>query len=194
MGLPNQVYSGVLELQWQTDPQERFNVDLGLGIGVHSDFKSLTGDSIRLTGHALFNLAINEDTTFRGGVVYYDRLDLKILRQLACYGTHTRRRRIDLFFPRPRISQYFTTINNYDAWWYYGAEYGGGSWTMQQDGGGKTQTDINDIRLTTGFEFGLAGAYAGENISDSLRLGWSSIGKSSFVIPPQKASTPQERL
>ena len=48
--------AGVLELQWQTDPQERFNVDLGLGIGVHSDFKTLTGDSIRLTGHALFNL------------------------------------------------------------------------------------------------------------------------------------------
>ena len=41
VGLPNQVYSGVLELQWQTDPHERFNVDLGLGIGVHSDFKSL---------------------------------------------------------------------------------------------------------------------------------------------------------
>ena len=111
VGLPNQVYSGVLELQWQTDPQERFNVDLGLGIGVHSDFKSLTGDSIRLTGHALFNLAINEDTTFRGGVVYYDRLDLKMLPAIGLLWHPHPEARIDLFFPRPRISQYFTTIN-----------------------------------------------------------------------------------
>ena len=190
VGLPNQVYSGVIELQWQTDPQERFNVDLGLGIGVHSDFKNLTGDSIRLTGHAFFNLGINEDTTFRGGVVYYDRLDLKMLPAIGLLWQPHPEARIDLFFPRPRISQYFTTINNYDAWWYYGAEYGGGSWTMQQDGGGKTQTDINDIRLTTGFEFGLA-----EQLRHGEHIGFIEAGlvfnrKVVFRDTPQKNFDP----
>ena len=155
VGLPNQVYSGVLEMQWQTDPNERFSMDIGLGIGVHSDFQTLTGDSLRLTGHALFNLGLTEDTTFRGGIVYFDRLEIKMLPAIGLFWRPDPEARIDLFFPRPRVSQYFTTINNYDVWWYYGAEIGGGSWTMRQAGGSKTQTDINDIRVTTGFEFGL---------------------------------------
>jgi len=154
-GLPNQVYSGVLEMQWQTDPQERFSLDLGVGVGVFTDFSTFTTDSIRLTGHALFNLRITEDTTFRGGVVYYDRLSLKMLPAFGLFWQPNPEARIDLFFPRPRVSQYITSLSNYDVWWYYGAEVGGGSWTMRLDSGAKTQTDMNDIRITTGFEFGL---------------------------------------
>ena len=77
--------------------------------------------------------------------------------------------RIDLFSPAPNLAV-FTTINNYDAWWYYGAEYGGGSRTMQQDGGGKTQTDINDIRLTTGLNLDWLNNFAREHIG-FIRLG-----------------------
>lgn len=155
VGLPNQAYSGVLEMQWQTDPKERFSMDLGLGVGVHTDFNTFNGDSLRLTGHALFDLGITEDTTFRGGVVYYDRLDMKMLPAFGLLWYPDPEARIELFFPRPRVSQYLTSFSNYDVWWYYGGEIGGGSWTMQQSGGVKTQTDINDVRITTGLEFGL---------------------------------------
>ena len=79
VGLPNQAYSGVLEMQWESDPQERLSFDVGVSVGVHSDFNTFSSDSIRLTGHALFNLGLTEDTTFRGGVYYYDRLELKML-------------------------------------------------------------------------------------------------------------------
>ncbi len=162
VGLPNQVYSGVLEMQWQTDPQERFNLDVGVGVGVFTDFNTFTSDSLRLTGHALFNIGITEDTTFRGGVVYYDRLDMKMLPAFGLYWQPHPEARIDLFFPKPRVSQYITSLSNYDVWWYYGAEVGGGSWTMRLDSGVKSQVDLNDIRITTGFEFGLP---------EQLRLG-----------------------
>ncbi|MBA62945.1 MAG: hypothetical protein CMJ76_11325 [Planctomycetaceae bacterium] len=155
VGLSNQVYSAVLDMQWQTDPQQRFNMDLGLGVGVYSDFNTFNSDTIRLTGHALFNLGITEDTTFRGGIVYYDRLDIKMLPAFGLLWYPHPEARIELFFPRPRVSQYLTSFSNYDVWWYYGGELGGGSWTMQQTGGIKTQTDINDIRISTGLEFGL---------------------------------------
>lgn len=171
VGLPNQVYSGVLDMQWRTDPRERFSVDLGVGVGVHTDFRTFNVDSLRLTGHALFNVGLNEETTFRGGVVYYDRLALKMLPAFGLLWHPNPEARIDLFFPRPRVSQFLTSLTNYDVWWYYGAEYGGGSWTMRQSGGTRTQTDINDIRVTTGFEFGLPA-----QLKEGEHIGFIEVG------------------
>ena len=171
VGLPNQAYSGFLEMNWQSDPQQRFNVDLGVAVGVHSDFNTFSSDSIRLTGHALFNLSITEDTTFRGGLIYYDRVDLKMLPAIGLVWQPHTEARIELFFPRPRVSQYLTSFSNYDVWWYYGGEIGGGSWTMKQGSGLKTQTDINDIRITTGLEIGLP-----EQLRIGERIGYVEAG------------------
>jgi len=160
--IPGQAYSGFLDMQWTSDPSQRFYADLGLTIGVHSDFNTLTTDSLRLTGHALANIALEENTTLKFGVMYFDRVDIKLLPAFGVFWNPHPEIRIDLFFPRPRMSQYYTTLNNYDVWWYVGGEYGGGSWTMKRNGVASTQVDINDLRLVTGFEFGLA---------EQLRLG-----------------------
>lgn len=171
VGLPNQAYSGFLEMNWRSDPQQRFNVDLGVSVGVHSDFNTFSSDSVRLTGHALFNLSITEDTTFRGGLIYYDRVNLKMLPAIGLVWQPHTEARIELFFPRPRVSQYLTSFSNYDVWWYYGGEIGGGSWTMKQGSGLKTQTDINDIRITTGLEIGLP-----EQLRIGERIGYIEAG------------------
>jgi len=160
--IPGQAYSGFLDMQWTSDPTQRFYADLGLTIGVHSDFNTLTTDSLRLTGHALANISLEEHTTLKFGVMYFDRVDIKLLPAFGVFWNPHPEIRIDLFFPRPRVSQYYTSINNYDVWWYVGGEYGGGSWTMKRTGVASTQVDINDLRLVTGFEFGLA---------EQLRLG-----------------------
>ena len=160
--LPGQAYSGYLDLQWTSDPSQRFYADLGLTIGVHSDFDTLTTDSLRLTGHAFANIALEDNTTIKFGVMYFDRVDIKLLPAFGILWNPHPEIRIDLFFPRPRMSQYYTSINNYDVWWYVGGEYGGGSWTINRNGAPSTQIDINDLRLVTGFEFGLA---------EQLRLG-----------------------
>jgi hypothetical protein len=160
--IPGQAYSAFLDMQWTSDPSQRFYADLGLTIGVHSDFNTLTTDSLRLTGHALANISLEEHTTLKFGVMYFDRVDIKLLPAFGVFWNPHPEIRIDLFFPRPRISQYYTSINNYDVWWYVGGEYGGSSWTMKRTGIASTQVDINDLRFVTGFEFGLA---------EQLRLG-----------------------
>ena len=160
--LPGQAYSGFLDMQWTSDPSQRFYADLGLTVGIHSDFDTLTTDSLRLTGHALANISLEENTTLKFGVMYFDRVDIKLLPAFGVFWNPHPEIRIDLFFPRPRMSQYYTSLNNYDVWWYVGGEYGGGSWTMKRNGVASTQVDINDLRLVTGFEFGLA---------EQLRLG-----------------------
>jgi hypothetical protein len=160
--LPGQAYSGFLDIQWTSDPTQRFYADIGIAVGIHSDFDTLTTDSLRLTGHALANISLEENTTLKFGVMYFDRVDIKLLPAFGVFWNPHPEIRIDLFFPRPRMSQYYTSINNFDVWWYVGGEYGGGSWTMKRNGVGSTQVDINDLRLVTGFEFGLA---------EQLRLG-----------------------
>ena len=56
--LPGQAYSGYLDLQWTSDQTQRFHADLGLTIGGHSGFDTLTTDSLRLTGHAFANISL----------------------------------------------------------------------------------------------------------------------------------------
>ena len=153
--LPGQAYSGFLEMQWSSDPTQRFYADLALSVGVYSDFNTLTTDSLRLTGHALANIELEDNTSLKFGVVYFDRVDIKLLPAFGVLWNPHPEIRIDLFFPRPRISQYYTSLSNYDVWWYVGGEYGGGSWTMKRTSAASTQVDVNDIRLVTGFEFGL---------------------------------------
>ena len=160
--LPGQAYSGYLDLQWTSDQTQRFYADLGLTIGIHSDFDTLTTDSLRLTGHAFANISLEENATIKFGVMYFDRVDIKLVPAFGVLWNPHPEIRIDLFFPRPRMSQYYTSINNYDVWWYIGGEYGGGSWTMKRNGVASTQVDVNDLRLVSGFEFGLA---------EQLRLG-----------------------
>ena len=154
--LPGQAYSAFLDIQWRSDPTQRFYADLGFTVGVHSDFDTLTTDSLRLTGHALANISLEENTTLKFGVMYFDRVDIKLLPAFGVVWNPHPEIRVDLFFPRPRLSQYYRSINNYDVWWYIGGEYGGDSWTMKRTGVASTQVDINDLRLVTGFEFGLA--------------------------------------
>ncbi|MEC7566980.1 MAG: hypothetical protein VX738_14960 [Planctomycetota bacterium] len=169
--LPGQTYSGYLDMLWTSDPQQRLYMDLGVTIGVHTDFDTFTTDSLRITGHALTNLAITEETTIRFGIVYFDRVDIKLLPAVGIFWNPNEDTRFDLFFPRPRLSQYFTTLNNYDVWWYVGGEYGGGSWTVKRTSGVSNQVDINDLRITTGFEFGLP-----EQLREGRHIGFIEAG------------------
>ena len=169
--LPGQAYSAFLDMQWTTDPSQRFYADLVLTVGIHSDFETLTTDSLRLTGHALANISLDENNTLKFGVMYLDRVDIKMLPAFGVFWNPHPEIRIDLFFPRPRMSQYYTSINNYDVWWYVGGEYGGGSWTMKRTGASSEQVDVNDLRLVTGFEFGLA-----EQLRQGRHVGFIEAG------------------
>ena len=169
--LPGQAYGAFLDMQWTSDPTQRFYADVGLTLGIYSDFNTLTTDSLRLTGHALANISIEENTILKLGVMYFDRIDLKLLPAFGVFWNPHPEIRIDLFFPRPRVSQFYTSINNYDVWWYVGGEYGGGSWTMKRTGFPSTQVDINDLRIVTGFEFGLA-----EQLRQGRHVGFVEAG------------------
>ena len=49
------------------------------------------------------------------------KVQLHIVTDLSYYSV------FDLYFPKPKISQYWTSIGNHDLWCYLAGEYGGGN-------------------------------------------------------------------
>jgi hypothetical protein len=119
---------------------------------VWSDFDHVTTDSIRFLGRGLASISVNPTFDILFGVVYLDRLKVKILPAGGVYWRPTPDWDAYIVFPNPKIRPSWTTIGN-SKWYYYVAgEYGGGSWTVNRDGLGD-RIDINDIRALGGIEW-----------------------------------------
>jgi len=159
--LPSKAYSAYLSSRWQPQISPMFGGDIEFNAGVYSDFNSIDTDSVRLTGTGLFVAALTPTMTLKGGVTYLDRVDLKLLPAGGVLWTPNPHTRFDIYFPRPKLAQYLTTLGNTDVWWFVSGEYGGGSWTVSRlgmDSSDDRRVDINDIRVGGGLEWtGLRG-------------------------------------
>ncbi len=152
--LPGNAYSAFLDFGWQSDPNRILGADLGLSVGMFSEFKSFDMDGVRVRGKGLGTFRITPASTLKLGVYYYDRVDVKLLPAVGLFWRPSPFTKVDLFFPQPRFSRYLSTVGTNDVWWYVAGEYGGGSWVIDRETKGEDQVDINDIRLTVGFEWG----------------------------------------
>ncbi len=186
--VPAQLYSAYLDSSWDPRFGQRFGADLDFRIGVYSDFKTATTDTIRLTGTGVGLMQINPTMTLKLGATYLDRVDLKLLPAFGVLWEPDARSRWDLFFPSPKISKYFTTMGNADLWWYVGGEYGGSSWSIERtdhpEKGRSDRLDINDIRVFGGVDWhGL-----------NLRHGFLELGYGferelvSYLVPAENLS------
>jgi len=169
--LPGQVYSGTLSADWQSDPNQIFSIDLGLTVGMFSDFDTNISDSFRVLGRGVGHFRLTPYTTFKGGVHVINRNDITVLPALGFLYTPTPLTRYDIFFPEPKLSHYFTTLGTQDLWAYWAGEYGGGSWTVERESGQTEQVDINDIRIMFGFEWGRS-----DLLRQGTRTGFAEIG------------------
>ncbi len=169
--LPAKAYSAFLDTGWQSDPLRLLGAELGVRVGVFSDFDTFTSDSLRVMGRGLGRLRITPTATLKGGVVYLDRNRVKLLPAGGVLWQPNPGTRFDLFFPEPKLSHYLNTVGTYDTWWYVGGYYGGGAWTVQRANGTKDSIDINDIRLLLGLEWG-----RNDQLRDGRRVGFMEVG------------------
>ncbi len=151
--MPAQVYSPYVAFDLASDPRKNAGLETNLTIGVYTDFRNVSSDSLRLTGTGLGWVRVNPYTVFKLGVEYYDRVNLKILPAFGYTMQPNSDMKLDLYFPRPRFSHKLPGLGNYEIWGYVGAEYGGGSWTIERLGGMDDQADINDVRAFAGVEW-----------------------------------------
>ena len=166
--LPPDAYSAFLDVGWRSSPDRAFGAELGGRIGVFSDFSGLDSDSVRPMGLALLRYNLTPTIALKAGVSYINRADLKLLPAGGIVWTPSPKTRWDIFFPQPKLSSYLTTLGNQDLWWYVAGEYGGGVWTAKVAAPNlatpadptdylpvaRTLMDINDIRVSIGFDLG----------------------------------------
>ena len=151
--LPARTYSSYVAFDYSTPWDRRVGAEVNFTVGVYSDFGHVTSDSIRLTGVGLGWVRLNNTTTFKLGVEYLDRIDIKLLPAGGFFLYPTSDLKLDIYFPRPKLARRLRNLGNHEIWAYIGAEYGGGSWTIDRTSGVGDQVDMNDMRAFLGFEW-----------------------------------------
>lgn len=185
--LPGSAYSAYLEIAYKTNPQNLFGADLTAGVGVFSDFNSATTDSIRFPSLGYGWIRLTPNTMLKLGVQYLDRVDLQLLPAVGILYEPNPRMKLDIFFPRPKLSWQFSKVGTTDVWLFLAGEYGGGAWTVERTAGYTDEVDINDIRVTGGFEWvgqsGLRGV---------LEAGWVTSRDLNYRYTPADNMSPPD--
>ncbi len=169
--LPALAYSAFLDSGWQSDPARILGAELGLRVGMFTDFDTANSDSLRIMGRGIGRVRLTPRLTLKLGAMYLDRNKVKILPAGGLLWQPNPDTRFDLFFPEPKLAHYLATIGTADTWWYVGGYYGGGAWTVTRANGNQESIDINDIRLVLGLEWG-----NNAQMRDGRRVGFFEVG------------------
>ena len=189
--LPAQLYSAYLDTAWNPQITQQFSAQLNVRMGIYSDFQTFTNHSIRLTGTGLMVLRLTPTVTIKGGVEYLDRNKIKLLPAGGILWEPDPQTRWDIYFPRPKLAKYLTTMGNSEVWWYIGAEYGGGSWTFEHSpvlvSSYSERVDYNDIRMFFGVDITGAG-----NLTAFFEGGYVFERELVYVVVPTDSIDLQE--
>lgn len=189
--LPGNVYDAFLDFGWQTDPNQMFGAELGLRVGVFSDFEVMNGDSLRVRGKGLGSFRLTPASTLKVGVYYLDRDSIKLLPAGGLLWQPTPNTRFDIFFPEPKLAQYWRTIGTQDVWWYLGGEYGGGAWTIERTGGQEDSVEMNELIAVAGFEWGRSQLIRTGRRRAFVEFGWVFDREVHYENNPQDDFTPE---
>jgi hypothetical protein len=150
--LPPQVYDAYLDFSWRPQITPWLGGNLGIRPGVYTDFNTFTTHSIRIPGRGLVVITVTPRLQIVAGVVYLDRVKVKLLPAGGIIWTPNADTRWEILFPNPKLATRLTNFANSELWWYVAGEYGGGSWTADRQAGNSDQFDYNDIRVMLGLE------------------------------------------
>ena len=166
--LPPNTYDAFIDTAWNPQFTPLWGAELGIRVGIFTNWDVLVWDSWRIMGRAIGTLRLTPTWQGKAGIIYLDRNLVKILPAVGFVWTPDADSRYDIFFPAPRASRRFATTPQHAWWWYLSGEYGGGAWTYRSSLPGFnaiTPFDYNDIRIALGTEFvpharlGLAGNF-----------------------------------
>ena len=106
--LPPTTYSAYLDFAWRPrilpSVTPWLSADLGVRTGIYTDFSAVNSHSIRVLGRGLALATITERVQLVLGVVYLDRVLVKILPAGGVIWTPNPDARYEFFFPSPKFA------------------------------------------------------------------------------------------
>jgi hypothetical protein len=186
--LPASTYDVFVDAAWNPRFTPLFGAELGVRVGIYTNWDVFVSQSWRLMGRAVGTLQLTPTVQGKAGIVYLDRNLVKMLPVLGVTWTPDADTRYDILFPTPRVARRLTTMANRNVWGYLAGEYGGGAWTFRRstynpNGDIISPFDYNDIRVTLGTEFV---PVAGHGITGNMEVGYVFARQLFYVDgPPQ---------
>lgn len=150
--LPGQLYTASLGFNWFQPINQNWHAMFAVSPGVYSDFQTSSSDAIRITGRALAFYKWTDDVQVAMGVVYLDRDDISILPAVGLVYSPDEDTKIEVMFPKPKVSRRYKVTDRFERWLYVSGEFGGGSWAIERANGTDDVFTYRDFRLVTGFE------------------------------------------
>jgi hypothetical protein len=150
--LPPRVYDAWLDVGWRPQLTPWLSAELGVRPGLFTDFAKGDSEALRIQGRGLGIVTISPRAQVVAGVLYLDRLDVKILPAGGLIWTPNEDTRYEILFPNPKLAQRITTIGNTDWWAYVAGEYGGDAWAVSRSVG-RDEVDYEDLRVIVGLEW-----------------------------------------
>ncbi len=151
--LPPRTYDAYLDGAIKPVINNWLSADLGARVGLYTDFVSVETNAIRVIARGIGIITISPTTQVVLGVVYLDRLTVKLLPVFGLIWVPNPDARFDIVFPQPKLSYRMTTYGTTEWWWYLGGEFGGGTWHFQREDGQDDAFQDNDLRLILGLEW-----------------------------------------
>ena len=184
--LPPNTYDVFVDAAWNPRFTPLFGAELGIRVGIFTNWDVLVWQSWRIMGRAIGTLQLTPTVQAKAGIVYLDRNLVKLLPALGVTWTPDADTRYDIFFPAPRVTRRLATWGSRNVWGYVAGEYGGGAWTFRRSNplyNGITPFDYNDIRVTLGTEFV---PVAGHGLTGNMEVGYVFYRQLFYVDgPPQ---------
>ena len=180
--LPPRTYEAFLDVQWYPQLSEIVGAELGVRLGVYSDFEEWVEECLRIQGRGLGVITLSPDLKLKLGVWYLDRNRINLLPAGGVVWTPTSDARIEAIFPNPRIALRLPGYSTVEWWFYFRGEYGGDAWTVDLDTPGygphPYEIDYNDIRIGVGVEFTTV-----RQLKGLLEVG-GAFGREIFYVEP----------
>jgi len=154
--MPPETYDAYLDTTWKPQITPQLSADLAVRVGMYTDFNFVSYQSLRLPSRALGLYQLNPQWTLIAGIVYFDRLSVRLLPAGGVIWCPDPDTRYEIYFPRPKLSHRIATVRNSNLWGYVSGEYGGNTWTIHRSEGGIDMGDLvdyNDLRLCLGLEW-----------------------------------------
>jgi len=174
--LPPRTYDAYINVAWNPQVTQWLGGELLFQTGLFTDFvEEIDSDDLRYRGSGVAVLRFSPRFQVKAGVMYLDRLRVKILPIGGIVWTPNPDLELGILFPNPRIRRRLMNYGSVEWWLYAMGDYGGGNWSITRADipevdaairGQRDQFDYNDIRMAVGLEF-----YTPRNFDGSFEAG-----------------------